>query len=241
MIIRLYLGDGDNDKRRRMAKKIIDIILFPFYLLFLFVSFPFTVAKIILTDKREKKIRNRYNGLKKNKKENLSEVGQFIFPNYKTEFEDFFNLFLNDKKTFAIKYEEMLEGHDNFELNELKPIEAIYIFGKSKQVLNLTDWHGEENEKEVEEFIANKLKMEIDWKYVNELRKNVELEKQRDGKFIISLFRAIDKDLESLHKKLLFFNLHWDAYVYTIVNPSSYKMMTDKFGKYFHGAKELRK
>jgi hypothetical protein len=171
----------------------------------------------------------------------LLGAGQLLFPELKTDFEVFFNTFIKDKKTFLSDNKELLEDYDNFELDKLKPIEVIYIFGDSKEKIWMTDWRREENEREIENFFENKLKIKSDWTNVNGLRKGADEEKQRDGEFIIDLLKAIDKDLEPLNKKLIFIDLGWDAYVYTVVDQVSYKTVTEKFGALFHGTEKLRK
>lgn len=171
----------------------------------------------------------------------LLEAGQLLFPALKTDFEILFKSFLKDKKTFLIDNQELLENYDNFELDKLKSIEVIYIFGDSKKKLWMTDWRGEENEREIENFIENKLKIKSDWTKTIELRKGYDKEKQRDGKFIIDLLKTIDKDLDTLSKKLIFLDLGWDAYVYTVVDQDSFKTITDKFGTLFYGTEKLRK
>ena len=175
------------------------------------------------------------------KNSDLLEAGQLLFPNLKTDFEKFYNPFLNDKKTFISENEELLEDYDNFELDKLKAIEVIYIFGDSKQKVWMTDWKGEENEREIENFLENKLQIKTDWTNVNELRKSANKEKQRDGKFIIDLLKTIDKDLELINKRMIFFDLGWDSYVFTVVDQTSQKTITDKFGTLFHGTEKLRK
>jgi hypothetical protein len=171
----------------------------------------------------------------------LLEAGQLLFPRPKTDFEAFFNTFLKDKKGFLTENEKLLEDYDNFKLDKLKPIEVIYIFGDSKGKLWMTDWRGEENEREIENFLEDKLQIKTYWKNVNEIRKGVDEERQRDGEFIIDLFKTIDKDLEALNKRLIFLDLGWDAYVYTVVDQVSFKSITDKFRTLFHGTEKLRK
>jgi len=171
----------------------------------------------------------------------LLEAGQLLFPELKSDFEVFYNKYLTDKTTFLTDNEEILEDYDNFELDKLKPIEVIYIFGDSKERLWMTDWRGEENEREIEQFIESKLKIKTDWTNVNVLRNGADEEKQRDGEFIIDLLKTIDKDLETLNKKLIFIDLGWDAYVYTVIDQVSYKTVTDKSGTLFHGTEKLKK
>lgn len=231
-----------------MIKKVLSIIIHPFYLMYLVVSFPFKIINIIIKDKRE-------NSTKKKKDNNQSstdtslvfknlefiKAGQLLFPNHKTEFEFFFNSFIADKKNFLSENEKLLEDYDNFELEKLRAIEVIYIFGDSKEQLWLTDWKGEENEREIEYFLKNKLLIKKDLTNTSQLRKRVNEEKQRDGNFIIDLLKTIDKDLKPLNKKLIFFNLGWDSYVYTVVDLPSFKKINDKCGTVFQGTEKLRK
>jgi hypothetical protein len=171
----------------------------------------------------------------------LLEAGQLLFPNLKTDFEVFFISYLNDKKTFLAENEELLEEYDNFELDKLKAIEVIYIFGDSKEKLWMTDWRGEENEREIENFLENKLQIKTNWTKVNELRNAADEETQRDGIFIMELLKTIDKDLEPINKRLIFIDLGWDAYVYTVVDRTTFTTISDKFETQFHGTEKLKK
>ncbi len=105
----------------------------------------------------------------------------------------------------------------------------------------MIDWQGEENEGEIETFMDENLQIKTEWKSVNDLRKTADEEKQRDGKFIIDLLKTFDKDLATLNKKLIFFDHGWDAYVFTVVDKTSYEAITDKFAPLFHGSEKLRK
>jgi hypothetical protein len=224
-----------------MIKRVFDIVTFPFYLIYLLISFPFKIAKIIIDDKIEKRRNSERKALIKTSDKELIEIGTFLFSELSNDYTTFIRSYLTDKKTFLIENENLLEGYDNFEMEKLNPIEVIYIFGDSKGKLWMTDWRGEENEREIEQFFEDKLQIKTDWKNVTDIRKGFEEEKQRDGVFIIDLLNAIDKDLETLNKRLIFLDLGWDAYVYTVIDPVSYKEIIDKFGTFFHGAEKLRK
>ena len=223
-----------------MTKRILEIITFPFYFIYLLISFPFKVLKIILDVRIEKKTKNSETNFKPNSNIELLEIGQLLFPNQYSEFELFFNSFQNDKKTFLIENKEFLKGYDNFELDKLKAIEVIYIFGDSKQAVWMTDWKGEENEREVETFLETKLQSKIDWIHVNKLREEINPPKKA-GDFINNLLKTVDKDLEPINKKLVFFNLGWDAYIYTVADKTSFKSINSKFDALFHGTEELGK
>ncbi|HAV25084.1 MAG TPA: hypothetical protein DCX01_02805 [Bacteroidetes bacterium] len=94
------------------------------------------------------------------KESDLVQLGELLFPSMRLEFESFFNSYLNDKKSFLTENKELLEEYDNFELEKLKAIEVIYIYGDSKNKLWMTDWRGEENAREIEQFLESILQMD---------------------------------------------------------------------------------
>lgn len=223
-----------------MIKRIFDILSFPFYFLYLLITFPFKIAKIIIADKIKKRSTIKYTVSTKTSQDEIIEIGQYLFSDFYSDYTTFINTYLFDKKGFLSENKVLLSNYDNFELDKLKPIEVIYIFGDSNQKLYQTDWRGEENAREIEKFLADKLQIKTDWKNVNKLRKSVDEEKQRDGIFIIDLLKTIDKDLVPLNKSLVFFDLDWDAYVYTVVDRTFHEIIIDKFGTFFHGTEKLR-
>ena len=126
-----------------MIKRIFDIVTFPFYFIYLLISFPFKILKIIIDDKIEKRShKNIKSSLKTNDKEFI-DIGTILFPEQKIDFESYYNTFLNDKKRFLTENVELLKDYENFEFDKLKPLEILFIFGDSKSQLLLTDWLGE--------------------------------------------------------------------------------------------------
>lgn len=223
-----------------MIKRIFDILTFPIYFIYTLMSFPVKIVKIIVDNWIEKgKDRNRKIFIKTSDQE-LIQVGQLLYSELSNDYLNFMKSYLKDKKSFLIENKKLLKGYSNFELDKLHPIEAIYIFGNIKEQLWVTDWRGEENEKEIENFIEDKLKIKSEWTSTNELRTGAIETKKSDGEFIIDILKTIDKDLETLNKRLIFFNLNWDAYVYTVVDQSSHKIIIDKFGTLFHGIEKVK-
>lgn len=224
-----------------MIKRIFDIVTFPFYLTYQLISFPFKIAKIIIEDKNENKRNNKGNELGKISQKELIEIGQLLFSDFYIEYENLVNSYHKDKNEFISENKDLISNYGNFKFERLKPIELVYIFGDSKEKLWTTDWRGEENLREIENFLENKLQLKIEWKNVNEIRNGVNEQRQRDGEFMINFLKTIDKDLETLKKRLIFLDLSWDAYVYTVIDQASYETVTDKFGTLFHGTENLRK
>jgi len=169
------------------------------------------------------------------------EVGQLLFPNYKSDFDKFFISFASDKTKFLSEHDELLQDYDNFELEKLKAIEVLYIFGDSKKQLWLTDWRGEENEKEIESFIEKHLNQKVTWTNASKFRADNAKADQRDGGFVIELFKKVDTDLQQINQRLIFFSLGWDAYVFTTVDTKSFGQITTKMPSNFEGADKLRK
>lgn len=224
-----------------MIKRIFDIVTFPFYLTYQLISFPFKIAKIIIEDKNENKRNNKGNELGKISQKELIEIGQLLFSDFYIEYENLVNSYHKDKNKFISENKDLISNYGNFKFERLKPIELVYIFGDSKEKLWTTDWRGEENLREIENFLVNKLQLKIEWKNVNEIGNGVNEQRQRDGEFMINFLKTIDKDLETLKKGLIFLDLSWDAYVYTVIDQASYETVTDKFGTLFHGTENLRK
>lgn len=218
-----------------MIRRTFEIIAYPFHLIYLMISFPFKVLKIILDDRKAKRASNINTKSKPIKDVELLQIGQLLFPKNSSEFETFFNFYLTDYKRFIYENQKLLNDYNNLEKDKLKATEVIYIYGNSKGFFLMTDWKGEENKREIEHFFETKLQIKIDWAYTNKLRESIVEEKCNDGKYITELLKTIDKDLAILDKKLIFLDLQWDAYVYTAIDQTLYHTITDKFGAYFHG------
>jgi hypothetical protein len=168
------------------------------------------------------------------------EIGKLLYPDDTAAFDTLFNTYLTDRKKFIRENEALLEEYD-FDDGEIKAIELLYIFGDSKEKVFMTDWRGEENPKEAENFIERMMPVKPAWTNTNQLRANSNERDERDGDFIIDLFKAIDKDLNALDKKLIFYQLGWDAYVYTVVDSKTFREIATKAPGDFVGAAKLKK
>jgi len=136
-------------------------------------------------------------------------------------------------------YSALLEKYDNFDLNALQPLEVLYIFGDSKGLIAMTDWRGEENEREVEESLNKILKQNYAWTNASKAREGINEDQQRNGKFIIELLKAVDKDLQATDQRLIFLHLGWDAYVFMPVSSKTCKEVINKLTTEFYGVEKL--
>ncbi|WP_143785980.1 DUF6630 family protein [Ohtaekwangia koreensis] len=168
------------------------------------------------------------------------QIGKLLFQDYLDEFESYFNLYLHEKEEFIRRYSVMLlKNNEDAKLKDISPLEVIYAFADNKGIVHITDWRGEENENEIQDFIDTRVLNKPSWTNVDTLRRGVDGEKQRDDKFTIDLLKAVDKDLLELNRKLIFFNLGWDAYVYTAVDLVAFQAILNKFSGHFHGTEKL--
>jgi len=160
------------------------------------------------------------------KKSQYLELGKLLFKSYKNDFEVFYNSYLQAAKNGSYK--------------SLKPIEALHEFADKNGLSLIIDWKGEENEEEIEDFIGSQINKTISWTNTGKLKEKNTGYVTRDGKFIIRLFKAIDKDLKEINKKLLFFDLGTDAYIFTVADSSTFRQITKIESKEFHGVEKLK-
>jgi hypothetical protein len=170
------------------------------------------------------------------KKIEYQKIGELIFQNNIDEFNNLYNLYLNDHKGFK----RLKKEYKNFDIEKFEPIDIFFEFGNSKQLLLMTDWNGEENEKEIEIYLEEYLKQKLSWTNADNLIAQVKEEHRNKGEFIVDLFKALDEDLQTINKKLLFFDLG-DSYTYTVIDNKTYDEVISKSGKEIHGADKLKK
>ena len=216
-----------------MMKKILLILAHSFYLFYLLVSFPFKLANIIIKDKKDYPTKKKK--LKINTDVNFLYIGELLFADCKKEFKEFYNLYLTDKKQLNTKYSINLQSNNG----DCKPIEIVYAFGNYKQKIGFIDWKGEEDINEVEEFIEHYVDKKLIWKNAIFLRASVKESKQDDGIFIKKLFHAIDKDLQSINYRLLFFDMGGDAYVYIPIMTTIFKQILENAPNNFQSVDDL--
>ncbi len=202
-------------------------------LIYLVVSLPFKIAHIIYKDKKDNPSKKKKR--KSDKEVNFENIEELLFSDCKKEFQEFYNLYLSDKKHFNLKYG--LNQHDK-NANS-KPIEILQSFGDLKQKIGFIDWKGEENIKEIEEFIEAQIGQKPVWTNTILLRSSVDESKQYDGKFIIKLLKAIDSDLQSINQRLLFLNMDWDAYVYIPLTTITFDKIIENAPNEFQSANDL--
>ncbi|MBK6475178.1 MAG: hypothetical protein IPF95_10790 [Flavobacteriales bacterium] len=149
------------------------------------------------------------------------DIGKIIFSQYKAEFEAYYTYYLNNQT------------------RKFRPIDALAAFADNKGLSLVIDWRGEENEGEIEEFINSKVDT-LRWPNTVELREQYLGRETRDGKFIIRLFKALEKDLKQLNHQLLFFDLGGDSYVFIITDATTFKNIMKSKDIDLHGAGKLR-
>jgi hypothetical protein len=73
--------------------------------------------------------------------------------------------------------------------------------------------------------------------YSNPILNKENIDYSEDEFYILKLFEAIDKDLVEVNKKLLFFDLGTDSYIFTVIDQKTYNIICKH--KEFHGSEKL--
>ena len=212
-----------------VLKRVILVIAFPFIFLYYVLSFPFKIAYFIITDKKEKARK-----VNVETEFDVKKVGLLLFPDLKENFEEFLKLYAKNKAAFKRKYRQI--QIDNAKLSQ---IDLIQSFGDIHKKMGFIDWKGEENVMEIEEFIETQVNNKIEWINSGILRASVSENKQQDGKYILKLFRAIDKDLQHLNFRLLFLNIDGDGYVFLPVSSQTFEKVFEIAPDQFENVYEL--
>jgi hypothetical protein len=148
-------------------------------------------------------------------------------------------LYLTDKTKFLNQNAELIKRSNILVSKNSKPIEILYLFTHAKYLTHLIDWKGEENEKEIETFVEKLLDKKINWFNTSKLRIDLSDPKRINNDFIVDLLKAADKDLRKIGYRLIFFEMGWDAYVYTIVESKVFNSVKNTT-KDFYGTEKLK-
>lgn len=166
-------------------------------------------------------------------------IANILYPKYVDEFKELVLLFQTDKLKFKKKYSNFIKEQElNFFSKNL--INLLYSFGDLKGIVELVDWRGEENEREIEDFISILSSKKHHFKKTHQFRKNSLKIDQRDGEFILKLFKVLDEDLKILDERLLFFNNDWDAYGFTVVSQNNFEEIMNTSQSTMLNVDELR-
>mgnify|MGYP001449074055 CR=1 FL=1 len=217
-----------------MIKRILEIIWFIITYPFRLIYYAFKILFLILGALFTGIFTKQKNTKNTKEKFDTKQVGQLLFPDLKADFEDYLTLYKTNKSGFRKKYKKHQKDIEDFtELN------LIQSFGDIKQKLGFIDWKGEEDEFEIDHYIEGQVQKEITWTNSNLLRNYISIDKQRDGKFIVKLFQAMDKDLQLLNFRLIFLNMGWDAYIFLPVTQNTFDKLFELAPNQFESANEL--
>ncbi|MBX2972925.1 MAG: hypothetical protein KF797_07475 [Flavobacteriales bacterium] len=166
----------------------------------------------------------------------LEKVGRVLYAEHLAPFDTFCRSYTNDREQFLNSYREEHEGMGK----DPSTLELLYAFGSREGSLLLVDWHGEENEGEIDEFIEERIGQGITWTHTAALRSSVPEESQRDGRFIQRLLGSIDQDLRLIGKRLLLFDLPWDSYIIMPVSEAAFATLMEMGPGFFKAPSMLK-
>lgn len=162
------------------------------------------------------------------------EVGKLLYTKHPDDYGEYINHFRSDRKGFIEEYEDLI---DEYDFEKITEFDAFRLFGDDKEYFSYIDWKGEENDREAESFIEKKLEsVKIEWKLTDKLRE--QNTNQRDGTFIIKLFKAADADLRESGYALLFPVIDADGYSFKAVSLDTFEKVKSFAPRYFKGAAE---
>jgi len=194
------------------------------------VVFSVFMLGVFIIDFFQKKLKAKRSGT-------FLDAAAYILGSYADEFKGFYRLYMSHKKTFLTQNDSFLNSHNNFDANNLEPIELLYLFASSKNLVFITDWKGEENEHEIEIFLETLVPKPV-WKNSSDVRNKSD--KPKGDNYTVRLLKSIDKDLRAIDRCLIFFDLSWDAYVYTCIDTKACESAVGKAPDVFYNAKKLR-
>lgn len=166
------------------------------------------------------------------------ETGLLLFSDRAEEYKAYIDLFRNNQDSFLEQYEEKL---DEYGFDNLTEFDAFRTFGDMYGYLMYMDWRGEENEREVEDFVEMKLAGKvIPWFKTDALREENAGKEQADGKFIIKLYKTIDEDLREQGHALLFLAVDGDGYSFMVATLDELEKAKELSPVHILTASELR-
>lgn len=172
------------------------------------------------------------------KKADFEQVGKLLYTEHLDEYQTYINSFRSDPDVFMAEHKELI---DEYGFDELTEFDAFRLFGEDKGYFIYMDWRGEENVGEVESFIQKRLKsVIIDWSNISKLRSHSETIDQRDGNFILELYKAADADLRNIGYALLFQNIDADGYSFMPVNLETFQKVKSFAPNHFKSAIEIK-
>jgi hypothetical protein len=215
VVVIILLGLGIGFLIGFINDKFGDIFLWATFIILVVLSLIYLVRDEIKSKKELARRKSQY-----------LELGKLLFRNHTNEFDVFYASYLKD---------------DNGKSSQNpRPIDALHEFADKKGLSLIIDWKGEENEGEIQDFINAQTGKTVSWTNTTKLREGNTDKATRDGKFIIRLFKAIDKDLKAINKMLLFFELGTDAYICTVTDTTTFRGITKIESKHFHGTAKFK-
>jgi hypothetical protein len=145
-------------------------------------------------------------------------AAKVVYGRMEKEFLAYYNLWLHDKTEFFRLHHDKFKSVSQPEY--VTHLSIMSSFGDHPTFYLTIDWRGEENEGEIQEFCEDQIRKTIHWRRADDLLTKTNSESQRDGKFILQLFTAIDLDLQDEGYRLVFKETNSDSYQFTLLRTS---------------------
>jgi hypothetical protein len=128
----------------------------------------------------------------------LTEVAKVVLRDKYNEFTRTYEAFLADSDSIAADKElsRLVEAEED---EPSEPDDFLWAFAAARRCIGWIDWKGEYEEGQlkrlVEERMQSLAKINLDWKFLDDFEKSVDLNKLRSGDYITKKFTCIDQEL----------------------------------------------
>jgi hypothetical protein len=126
----------------------------------------------------------------------LKEAARIILREKFDEFMRTYEAFLNDSESIAGDKElsRLVDGGESAE-----PDDFLWAFAVTRRCVGWIDWKGEEEEGQLMQFVDERMQSlgatKLDWKFLDDFEKSIDLNKLGSGDYIVKKFTCIDSEL----------------------------------------------
>lgn len=128
----------------------------------------------------------------------LNAVAKVVLRDKYTEFTRTYEAFLNDSDSIADD-EELSRILAVDEGESVEPDDFLWAFAASRQCIGWIDWRGEDEEGELTRFVDEQMeslgRTQLDWKFLEDFEKSLNLNELGAGDYIVKKFTAVDQEL----------------------------------------------
>ena len=128
----------------------------------------------------------------------LKEVARVVLRDKYDEFVRTYEAFLEDSESIADD-EALSRIVPADEEEPVAPDDFLWAFAAARRCIEWIDWKGEEDEDQLKRFVDERMQSlgapKVDWAFLDDFERSIDLKKLRSGDYIGKKFTAIDQEL----------------------------------------------